>query len=440
MKKIVLLVLSIILTSSGSLFAQGKYGKDSAECIKYLSYYKEYYKQKAYDDALPNWRKAYSICPATANQTMLIDGTSLMRRLINKNARNPIYRAALIDTLMAIHDARAQAWPKNAVTTLNNKGQDLANYVKDNPARLHEEFAAIIEANKGDTKASLFLFDLQSAIKLYESGKLGAEDVISCYQRDLSYLDEAKPKSNVEAEQIQKVRTDLESLFIGSKVASCEDLIALFEPRFNAAPEDITLIKNIVKMLSITEDCQDNDLYLRAATNMYNLEPSYNSAYFLYKLNSSKGNYEQAVKYLEEAIAYDESDAATDAQYNYELAAYSFKNARFAKANAAARAALELDPSMAGRCYFLIGQIWGTVSCGGDEIQTRAHFWVAVDNLRKAAAADASLAEEANRLIAQFSRYFPQTAEAFMYNFTDGQAYTVNCSGMTATTTVRTQK
>lgn len=440
MKKIVLLVLSIILTSSGSLFAQGKYGKDSAECIKYLSYYKEYYKQKAYDDALPNWRKAYSICPATANQTMLIDGTSLMRRLINKNARNPVYRAALIDTLMAIHDARAQAWPKNAVTTLNNKGQDLANYVKDDPARLHEEFAAIIEANKGDTKASLFLFDLQSAIKLYESGKLGAEDVISCYQRNLSYLDEAKPKSNVEAEQIQKVRTDLESLFIGSKVASCEDLIALFEPRFNAAPEDITLVKNIVKMLSITEDCQDNDLYLRAATNMYNLEPSYNSAYFLYKLNSSKGNYEQAVKYLEEAIAYEESDAATDAQYNYELAAYSFKNARFAKANAAARAALELDPSMAGRCYFLIGQIWGTVSCGGDEIQTRAHFWVAVDNLRKAAAADASLAEEANRLISQFSRYFPQTAEAFMYNFTDGQAYTVNCSGMTATTTVRTQK
>ena len=30
--------------------------------------------------------------------------------------------------------------------------------------------------------------------------------------------------------------------------------------------------------------------------------------------------------------------------------------------------------------------------------------------------------------------------EAFMYNFTDGQSYTVNCSGMTATTTVRTQK
>ena len=440
MKKITLAVLTLMLALPCSLFAQGKYGKDSAECIKYLSYYKEYYKQKAYDDALPNWRKAYSICPATANQTMLIDGTSLMRRLITKNAKDPVYRAALIDSLMAIHDARAEAWPKNAVTTLNNKGQDLANYIKDNPARLHSELSAIIEANQGGTKASLFLFDLQSAISLYNNGKLGAEDVIACYQRNLGYLDEAKPKSSAETEQIQKVRTDLETLFISSKVASCEDLIALFEPRFNAAPEDLNLVKNIVKMLSITEDCQDNDLYLRAATNMYALEPSYNSAYFLYKLNSSKGNYEAAVKYLDEAIGYDESDAATDAQYSYELAAYCFKNARFAKANAAARAALELDSSLAGKCYFLIGQIWGTVSCGGDEIQTRAHFWVAVDYMRKAATADESLADEANRMIAQYSRYYPQTAEAFMYNFTDGQSYTVNCSGMTATTTVRTQK
>ena len=440
MKKITLAVLTLLLAFPGSLFAQGKYGKDSSECIKYLSYYKEYYKQKAYDDALPNWRKAYSICPPTANQTMLIDGTSLMRILINKNAKDPVYRAALIDSLMAIHDARANAWPKNAVTARNNKGQDLSNYIKDNPARLHSELSEVIEANKGATKPSLFLFDLQSAIKLYENGKLGAEEVISSYQRNLGYLDEAKPKSSAETEQIQKVRTDLETLFISSKVASCEDLIALFEPRFNAASDDLNLVKNIVKMLSITEDCQDNDLYLRAATKMYALEPSYNSAYFLYKLNSSKGNYEQAVKYLDEAIEYDESDAATDAQYSYELAAYCFKNARFAKANSAARAALELDPSMAGKCYFLIGQIWGTVSCGGDEIQTRAHFWVAVDNMRKAAAADESLAEEAGRMIAQYSRYYPQTAEAFMYNFTDGQSYTVNCSGMTATTTVRTQK
>lgn len=440
MKKLTIAILTLLVAFSANLSAQGKYGKDSAECIKYLSYYQEYYKQKAYDDALPNWRKAYKMCPPTASQNMLLNGTTLLRRVITQNAGNEAYRNALIDSLLQLHRDRAATYPKNAVSAFNNMGQDLANYIKDDPERLYKAFNEIIENNKANTKTSLFLFDLQSAIKLYEAGKLTSEDVINSYQRNIAFLDQVKAKGPEEVEQNQKVRSDLESLFIGSKVASCDELIRLFTPRFNADPNDLDLAKNIVKMLAITEDCQDNDLYLKAATTMYKLEPSHNSAYFLYKLNAARNNVDEALKYMDEAIEYDESDALTDASYQYELAAFCYKNARFAKANAAARAALENDRSLAGKCYFLIGQIWGTVSCGGDEISSRAHFWVAVDNMRKAAAEDPSLADEANRMAAQFSRYYPQTADAFMYDLVDGKAYTVNCSGMSATTTVRTQK
>ena len=42
-------------------------------------------------------------------------------------------------------------------------------------------------------------------------------------------------------------------------------------------------------------------------------------------------------------------------------------------------------------------------------------------------------------MIAQYAKYYPQKSEAFMYNVLDGQSYTVNCGGMTAVTTVRTQ-
>ena len=54
-------------------------------------------------------------------------------------------------------------------------------------------------------------------------------------------------------------------------------------------------------------------------------------------------------------------------------------------------------------------------------------------------AADEALAEDANAHIRQYAAYYPQTAEAFMYDFTNGQSYTVSCGGMRATTTVRTQ-
>ena len=56
MKKAAVILLALVL--SASVFAQGKFGADSAECIKYLSYYSEYMKQNNIAEATPMWRKA----------------------------------------------------------------------------------------------------------------------------------------------------------------------------------------------------------------------------------------------------------------------------------------------------------------------------------------------------------------------------------------------
>ena len=442
MKKFILAIVTLVMMFAGqNVFAQGKYGADSANCIKFLSYYKEYYKQKSYDDALRNWRKAYEACPPTANQTMLIDGTSLMRYLIKKNRSNPVYVKALIDSLLTIHDVRVANYPKYAVSALNNKGLDMSNYIKDDPKRLFAGYNEIIDALGEQTKPQLFLFDQKAAIDLYNNGVVSADEVISVFERNSALLDKAPAASDMVKEQNAKIKTDLENLFIGSKVADCDKLLQLYEPRFESSMDNLEMVTKIVKMLSITEDCQDNSLYLNAVTSMYKLDPSYKSAYFLYKLHSSRGNKEDAIRYMEEAIASDDSDAATDAGYNYELATFCFKNGMLLKAYSHASKTIDFGGELAGKAMFLAGQIWGSVACpGGDEIATRAHFWVAVDFLNKAKAADSSLTDEANRLIASYAKYFPQTAEAFMYNFQDGQSYTVTCGGMTAATHVRTQK
>lgn len=437
MKKNVLLFFSVVFMLTGACIAsaQGKYGADSAECIKYLSYYNEYYKQKNYDDALPNWRKAYKLCPPTANQTMLINGTSLYRRLINENRNNPVYFEALIDTLLTLHDTRAQYYPRYAVTARNNKGQDMINYIKDDPQRIYDEFKLIIDANKSAVKPQILLFELNTACQLYQNGTLMAEDVIQDYNTVMGLLDQMK-----QSPEIEKIRTDCESLFIASNVASCENLITLFTPRFEANPDDLQLATNIVKMLSSTEGCTDNDLFKNAANTMHRLDPSYNSAHFLYQLYSAEGDVDNAFKFIDEAIAYPESDNATDAQYAYEAAAFAFKSSRNAAAFSYAMKAAELDETVAGKAYMLIGTIWGSLVCQGNEIERRAPYWVAVDYMVKAKNADPSLAEEANKHIAQYRQYYPQTAEAFMYNVTDGDSYTVSCGGMRAVTTVKTQQ
>ena len=440
MKKLSLVIAAVAVLLGTNAFAQGKYGADSAECIKYLSYYKEYFKQKNYDESLPSWRKAYKICPPTASQNLLIDGTTLLRRLVTKNAKNPEYKAALLDSLLTIHDVRAQYYPKYAVTSLNNKAVDVSNYLKDDSRRAYDIYTSVIEANGKNTKPTVYIFAFNSALELYNAGKMDAASLISLYQDYMDLIDGTNPAKESDKEQLASVKADLESLFISSKVASCEDLIALFTPRYEANPTDNTLVSNIVKIMSITEDCTDNDLYLKAVTSMHKNNPTYTSAYFLYRVNSSHGLKDEAVKYLEEAISYPDCSEAQKGEYNYELATYCFKNGMSAKAFAAAQLAATQNSEYTGKAYFLIANIWGSTVCGGDDVARRAPYWVAVDYLQKAKNADPSLAEEANKLIGSYASYYPQTAEAFMYDVTDGQSYTVSCGGMRATTVVRTQK
>lgn len=442
MKKIIALISVAVaaLFAASSLSAQGKYGPDSTECIKYLSYYTEYYKQKNYDSALPNWRNAYKYCPPTSRYSLLSDGTTLLRRLITKNAKNPIYKDQLVDSLMTLYKQRVEFWPKYATASLNNQALDMYNYMKDEPKKLYDGLTEVVTINKTNTKPNIFLFQLSTACDLYKDGLLDPEQVINTYENAVAVLSSITPKNEVEGRMITKTIEDIESLFIASQVASCENLIALFEPRFAAAPEDLNLAKNIVKMMTVTEGCTDNELFLNAVTIMYNMEPSHTSAYYLYKLYAGRNDVENASKYMREAITFEESDTDTDAGYFYELATFLVKNGKTAEAYKATTAAVELSDIYDAKCYYLMGTIWGSTVCGGDEISKRAPYWVAVDYMQKAKNADPALAEDADRMIAQYRAYFPQTAEAFMYNITDGDPYTVSCNGMRASTTVRTQK
>ena len=442
MKKLLtfIVVAAAALVGSHSVSAQGKYGPDSTECIKYLSYYTEYYKQKNYDSALPNWRKAYKYCPPTARYSMLSDGTSLIRNLINKNSRNSVYKAQLIDSLMTLYNQRVEFWPKYATSSLNNKALDMYNYMKDEPQALFEGLADIISKTGAKTRPNIFLFQFNTACELYQEGLITPEKVMETYQTAVDYLGQIVPKNETEGKMIAKTIEDIESLLISSQVASCDNLITLFTPRFEADPQNLDLAKNIVKMMSITDGCTDNDLFLNAVTVMYNAEPTYNSAYFLYRLYSSRNEFDNAVKYMTEAIEAADSDNVTDAGYLFELAAYCFKNGNQSKAYEYAQKAVEADQSVAGKAYMLMGTIWGSIVCPGNDIEQRAKYWVAVDYMTKAKNADPELAEDANNYISQYAAYYPQTAEAFMYDITDGQSYTVSCAGMRAVTTVRTQK
>ncbi len=444
MKKLLVIISLVTLffsLSGGVASAYGKYGKDSADCLKYLSFYKDHYKVKNFKDALPNWRKAFKFCPPTANQTMLVDGTSLMRKEIAACRKNAVLKEALIDTLMMLHDLRLQHYPKYRSTAMNNKVLDMIQYRNNDTKVLYESCKEVIAANGDKTKASIFVNYMNASVELYQISALDIDTVLGDYETCISNLD-AMLEKNPADKNAEAIRGAVENLFVNSRVASCDNVLAIFTPKYEADPTNVALMNQIGSLLRSAEDCTDNDLYFSVVEGLYKADPSHKSAYSIYRMHSSRGNDADAVKYLEEAIAFEESDAEADAQYYYELAVFSHKSGNKSKAYSSAVKALELDADkdITGKLYMLCGSIWGSTSCkGGDEIAARSPFWVAVDYMVKAKNADPTLEEEANKMIVQYRQYFPEKSEAFMYNLTDGQSYRVSCGGMSATTTVRTQ-
>ena len=440
MKKVLLAVAFAVMATFGAS-AQTDYGPNAEECKKYISFYSDYFKQKNYDAALPNWRKAYELCPVTARYSILTNGTTLMKYLINKNKLNPQYKDKLVDSLMVIYQQRIDNWPKHKTASLNNYALDLYNFYKDNPKVLFEGLNNAVSQLGADTEAKTFPIYMKVACDLYNEGGIDIESVIATYENSMNFLSQVDTEGNeIKKMTIDKTKSEVEAIFGGSGVANCDNIIAIYTPKFESDPTNVELAKSIASKLAKVEGGLETDLFINTMKVWYENEPSATSAYMLYKLNSSRGDMAEAYKYLEGAIAAEDSDNDTDAGYYFELAVIASKNGDNAKAVEAANKAIEISDTMDGKAYLIIGTIWGSVVCPGNDIEQRAKYWVATDYMNKAKAADASLTEDCNKYISQYKVFYPQTAEAFMYDVTDGQSYTVSCAGMRATTTVRTQK
>lgn len=439
MKKLSYTILTVVmLLSVTSLFAQGKYGADSANCVKYLNFYRDYYRQNNYQDAAGLWRKAMESCPPTASQNMLIHGRQIMTYLINTYQGAPEGKQALIDSLLMISDIRAQYYPSRKLVAMENKAFDMVTYEPADNKEVLSVLDEIITMSGNEVNPDLLVARMDRARQLYELNLVSDEEVLNTYSKYAPVLDELV--TNDPSDENKQRQQVFDNAFIVSGVANCNNLIKVFQPRFDANPNDLALVKSIATLLS-DANCVDSTLFLQAVNAMHKLEPSFNSARLLYRLHASKEEHDLAIKFLQEAIDDTASTAKDDADMLMEMASYQFKNMNSpAAAIASAKKAVELDESVAGKANLLIGTIWYNAPCSGNEIEQRAKFWVATDYLQKAKNLDSSLAAEADELIRNCRIYYPSTEDAFMYDLTDGNSYTVSCSGMSATTTVRTQK
>ena len=425
MKKVLIFLLSIYLVSD--LNAQGKWGSDSVTCITNLSLYREYYKQKNYDDALSPWRWTFFNCPQSSGN-IFKNGPVIIKSIMKKDKAN---KAAYLDTLMQIYDKRIQFFGKEGFV-LGLKGSDILRYDKANYDKAYEILKKSYDLEKNKSSAGAISSYFKSATLMEKNGKLEKQNVLELYAELSEAIDFNLENNPKKSKYYTQTSLNVESLF--TPYADCDALLNIFTDKFAKSPEDVKLLKRILKVMD-KKECTENNLFFEVSSKLYEIEPSALAASKMGKMSISRSDYAQAIKYAKKAIDL-ESDSEVQAKYYLGLAD-AYRNAGlFSQARQAAYKALDLKSNW-GEAYMSLGNIYvaGAKSCG-NEFEQKTVYWIAVDmfNLAKR---DQDVESRAKKSINTYSKYFPNTEVCFFNNVEKNSDYRIEC-WINKTTVART--
>lgn len=122
-------------------------------------------------------------------------------------------------------------------------------------------------------------------------------------------------KEETDPEKAQKIVDEydrplavIEQVFAESGAANREQLIAMFTPKVEANKDNLAYLRSAMTVLSANE-CDDAEVYYKAAEYAYAIEPTYESAIGMAQWSKQQGKMEDMLTYYEKAIELCKTDA-----------------------------------------------------------------------------------------------------------------------------------
>jgi tetratricopeptide (TPR) repeat protein len=378
------------------------HGEDSIRCIRNMSLYREYARQKNYDLAKEPWAIVFTECPK-ATKYMYLDGIKMIEADIKK-AEDDVQKEVLIDSMMKIYDQRIKYYKQKGFV-LGLKGVDYIKYSKNTVENMQKGYGFLKESVKLQKQKSgpaELLTYMQASNSLYKAQAIEAGDVVADFG-----------------------------------AANCDDLVPFYAKKYEETPEDAEFLKKATDLLRSTK-CTDSDLFFNMAEKLNSIEPSAKLAKELAKISNQKDKLEVAARYYKQAIEM-QNDNIEKANYYLELGDVTRRLGNYSQARTYALNSIELNPAN-GYPYLLIGNIYAasSKSCGEDDFEQKTVYWAAVDKFAKAKSIDPELASDANKFIEAYRPHFPDTETIFFYGLKVGDTYTVGC-WINEATTVRSR-
>lgn len=410
---------------------------DSTQCKAQLSLYREYHKIKLYSHALPHWRWMFLNCP-DATQNIYIDGVKIITDYIGRTQEEGL-KNSLIDTLMMVYDQRIKYYKREGYV-LGRKAIDAIEFRPSKPEEAYPWFQRSVELQGDQSEGAILVHYLNTAVQLANSAKIDKSEIFTVYDKVISITDHnlgASANDPKAMDNWTKVKANIESII--EPLASCTDLVKIYEKKFKENPNDPAMLKSMTSMLDKRNCTAEGDLFFRATEALHKLEPSAKSAYLMGRLCIQNNQLSKAGEYMSQAAEL-ETDPNEKIKALFALANIQAGNKNYSQARSTANKILNINPND-GKAYILIGDLYAMSAgmCEVDDLGGKTVFWAAIDKYIKAKSVDNSVEAQANEKISQYSRYYPASQDLFFRDMQEGTPYTVGC-WINETTTIRGSK
>jgi len=430
-------ILLINVFAVTNLFAQ-----EDENCKLNLSLEHDLIVSKKYDEALQYWEKLYKECPKYS-EAIYSDGTKIFKLKYKeaKKAKDKAKQEEYLNKMFELYDKWVAYFPnsKNLAKVYHDKGLLMLDSKKGTAQERYELFTKAYSLDKTKfTNPKAIYGYFVAAVNIYKDKKISFEKLIDHYNELSTSIEKLTEKYTMQMEELQKkeeagelidkekkklraIRKNLPVYSIVAKnmdkilgeLGDCHHLVPLYTKTFDENKDNASWLRKAAKNLS-KKDCSDDPIFEKLVVRLDQLEPSYNSAYYLGILNEKKGKINQAITYYKKAINL--ADKAYDkAKIYYKLARLSEKRGQKSQARTYAYKALEFKPSM-GSAYLLIARLYAKSAnqCGDNEFDKLATYWLAASMADKAAKVDPASAKRARKIASNYRAKAPSKTDVFM--------------------------
>lgn len=413
--------------------------RDEAETAYVL--YKDQVKLKKYADALPLWKKAFEMAPASNGRVkyQFDDGVKIYKELFRASS-DEAERKSYVDKVMSVYDKRVECFGEPhyiAGRKAFDRYYDFSQYVD-----AEETFSLFKSAIDGKGKEADYFIINPFTKMLYdrvvdgttskEEGNKYALQILEVVKNGMKTCEDKMCESWEIINDYAPVR--LEQLEGMEAFYSCEYYEAKYYPQFQEDPTDCDNIDQVRRKL-LWAKCSDDSAILaevNAAKSTHckvvvvKAEPGFlRQGYDAY----NEGRFKEAVDYFGQYVAKTD-DPLKKAKYNLLSAKIYYGDIKdFAQSRKYALAAAENRPNW-GEPFILIGKLYASSGplCGpGRGWDSQIVTWPAIDMFQRAKQVDPAVADEANKWISTYRKYMPSTEDIFQRSLKKGGSFRVGC-------------